>query len=143
LYHLRTRESLSVTYRTPSGYVEKALADVSHLMRDRRTGEVKKIDPRLLDYLHAVKTILKPVKPFYIISGYRTRETNRYLKRTGKGAVPNSFHLKGKAVDFCMPGVRADIVRRAAVKAQAGGVGYYPDRHFVHLDVGPIRSWST
>jgi uncharacterized protein YcbK (DUF882 family) len=143
LYHVRTQESLSVIYRTATGYVEKALEDISFLMRDRRTGEVKKIDPRLLDYLHEIKTILTPGTPFYIISGYRTRETNRYLRHAGKGAVPNSYHMKGKAVDFCMPGIRTATLRQAALEVEAGGVGHYPDRHFVHLDIGPIRCWSA
>lgn len=60
LTHLRRRESLEVIYRTRSGYSQNALSEISYLMRDRRTGEVKKIDPRLLDYLYAIKKILKP-----------------------------------------------------------------------------------
>ncbi len=141
LTHLRRRESLEVIYRTRSGYSQNALSEISYLMRDRRTGEVKKIDPHLLDYLYAIKKILKPTTPFGIISGYRTRETNQYLQRAGKGAATNSYHLKGKAVDICMRGIRPATLYRSALKAHAGGVGFYPDRHFVHLDVGPIRSW--
>ena len=34
-------------------------------------------------------------------------------------------------------------LREAALRLKAGGVGYYPDRHFVHLDVGPVRHWSA
>lgn len=141
LTHLHRRESLNVVYHTRSGYAEKALAEISYLMRDRRTGEVKKIDPRLLDYLYAIKKILKPTTPFCIISGYRTRETNQILQRAGKGAAANSYHLKGKAADICLRGIRPASLYWSALKAHAGGVGFYPDRHFVHLDVGPIRSW--
>jgi uncharacterized protein YcbK (DUF882 family) len=27
------------------------------------------------------------------------------------------------------------------LKLQYGGVGYYPRKHFIHLDCGPFRTW--
>ena len=143
LHHVRSGERLEVTYRTPEGYDTAALADVSHLMRDRRTGEVRWIDARLLDYLFTVQSLLETSEPFHIVSGYRSPETNARLRRAGIGAASNSYHLKGKAVDLWLPGGAAAAVHKAALAARRGGVGYYPDRHFVHLDVGPVRHWST
>jgi hypothetical protein len=32
-------------------------------------------------------------------------------------------------------------VRTAALRLRGGGVGFYPDSQFVHLDTGRIRSW--
>ena len=32
-------------------------------------------------------------------------------------------------------------LRDAALSLRAGGVGYYPDSQFVHLDTGRVRSW--
>jgi uncharacterized protein YcbK (DUF882 family) len=32
-------------------------------------------------------------------------------------------------------------VRRAAVHLHRGGVGYYPQGHFLHVDTGPVRAW--
>ena len=143
LYHVRTREALCIPHCPPGAYDAATLADFDRLMRDRRTGEVKHIDSRLLDYLFAVQSILGAPGPFHIFSGYRTLETNAWLRRTGRGAAPNSYHLKGQAVDLWIPGIRIDALKQAALKARAGGVGYYPDRHFVHLDVGPVRHWSA
>ena len=34
-----------------------------------------------------------------------------------------------------------DLVRKAAISLQAGGVGYYPASQFVHVDVGRVRTW--
>lgn len=143
LHHVRSGETLDVTYRTPEGYDTAALADISHLMRDRRTGEVRWIDARLLDYLFTVQSLLETSEPFHIVSGYRSPETNARLRRAGVGAAPNSYHLKGQAVDLWLPGAATAALHKAALAARGGGVGYYPDRHFVHLDVGPVRHWST
>lgn len=143
LHHARTGETLRIGHAGPGGYSKTVLADVSRLMRDTRTGAVKAIDPGLLDYLSKVQAILNVPDPFYITSGYRSRGTNDRLRRTGKGAAPNSYHLKGQAVDLWIPGIAIATLRQAALKARGGGVGYYPERHFVHLDVGPYRHWTT
>lgn len=143
LYHVRTGESLEISYRTPNGYDQEALTDVSRLMRDRVTGEIKPIDPHLLDCLFSVQSILEARAPFHIFSGYRSPKTNSRLRRAGRGAAPNSYHLKGQAVDLWLPDVDTAALHEAALEARAGGVGYYPDRHFVHLDVGPVRHWSA
>lgn len=31
---------------------------------------------------------------------------------------------------------------RPTLALQAGGVGYYPDSGFVHVDIGRVRAWS-
>jgi uncharacterized protein YcbK (DUF882 family) len=33
-------------------------------------------------------------------------------------------------------------VRDAALSMQRGGVGYYPQSSFVHVDVGRVRRWQ-
>jgi uncharacterized protein YcbK (DUF882 family) len=45
------------------------------------------------------------------------------------------------AIDIRMPGRALPVVRDAAKALGAGGVGYYPDSNFVHLDVGRVRYW--
>jgi uncharacterized protein YcbK (DUF882 family) len=53
----------------------------------------------------------------------------------------HSLHIEGQALDFYIPGVELRELRRAALKLQFGGVGYYPRAKFVHLDCGPFRTW--
>jgi len=38
--------------------------------------------------------------PFEITEGMRTKERQRYLVKTGKSRTMNSYHLRGKAIDF-------------------------------------------
>ena len=57
-------------------------------------------------------------------------------------AAKNSQHLYGKAADICIEGVRLRDLRRAALEQEAGGVGLYPRYGFVHVDVGPVRTWA-
>jgi len=141
LYNPNTRESLHTTYWSNGRYLQKALSDINHIMRDRRTGEIKQINTQLLDLLYAIGTELKIQKPFHIISGYRSSRTNALLRERGKGAAKNSLHMKGKAADIRLPGCRLSSLRRAAFSLKAGGIGYYPRYRFVHIDVGPIRYW--
>jgi uncharacterized protein YcbK (DUF882 family) len=49
--------------------------------------------------------------------------------------------MEGKAVDINVAGVRVSALRRAATALRAGGVGYYPNSGFVHVDVGRVRYW--
>jgi hypothetical protein len=51
--------------------------------------------------------------------------------------------MNGKAIDFYIPGVPLDQLRAAGLRAQRGGVGYYPSSGapFVHLDTGNVRHW--
>ena len=142
LYNPNTKEALDATYWSNGHYVRKALADISHIMRDRHTGEIKPIDSRLLDVLHAISMQLKTQEPFHIMSGYRSPQTNALLRKWGRAAAANSFHMQGKAVDIRLPKCGLSSLRRASYKLRSGGVGYYPRSGFVHVDVGPVRYWS-
>jgi uncharacterized protein YcbK (DUF882 family) len=53
----------------------------------------------------------------------------------------HSLHMTGQAVDIRLPGVPLASLRNAALALKAGGVGYYPQSDFVHVDVGPVRTW--
>jgi uncharacterized protein YcbK (DUF882 family) len=40
-----------------------------------------------------------------------------------------------------LPGAPLADLRDAALSLRAGGVGYYPQSQFVHLDTGRLRNW--
>ena len=51
-YSLHTRESLSTVFWQDNRLVPDALAEIDWHLRDFRSGEVRAIDPNLLDLLH-------------------------------------------------------------------------------------------
>jgi len=136
-----TGEELEVVYWSRGKYRKQALADIDHILRDHRTGDVKAIDTRLLDLAHAVGESLRDNGPFHVISGYRSPETNALLRAGGNGVAGKSLHLQGKALDIRLPGTDLPVLHRAAVDLKGGGVGYYPGPNFVHIDVGRVRYW--
>ena len=140
-YNTHTGEKLKAVYSANGDYLPDALADINYLLRDYRTGDIKKIDTLLLDLLYALKKKLKAREPFQVISGYRSPKTNAMLARRSSGVAKNSQHLYGKAVDIRLPECSLDYLHRAAVSLKAGGVGYYPKSNFVHVDVGRVRYW--
>ena len=81
-------------------------------------------------------------EPFHIICGFRSHSTNEYLRTHGGGGVAaRSLHLVGKAIDIRVPGIELRKRCRTAVALSGGGVGIYPASDFVHVDVGPVRTW--
>ena len=141
LFNAHTEESLHTVYWARGEYLPEALADLNHILRDHRTGEIKAIDTHLLDLLHALGRKLCARHPFHIISGYRSKATNALLRRHGQGVARNSLHLQGKAVDISLPGCDLSVLRESAVELRGGGVGYYPRQNFVHVDIGRVRCW--
>src|SRR4029077_656065 len=73
----------------------------------------------------------------------RSPSTNSMLRKRSSGVAKFSQHMLGKAVDFYIPGVPLDQLRAAGLRAQRGGVGFYPTSGspFVHLDTGSVRHW--
>lgn len=139
LLNLHTGERLHTTYWAGGDYVGEAVAAISHVLRDHRTGEVMPIDLRLLDLLHLLLGSLDTRTEIEIISGYRSPASNAQLSAQSDGVSKRSLHMQGMAVDIAIPGLDTATVRDAARALRAGGVGHYPD--FVHLDVGRVRYW--
>lgn len=142
LHSIHTGESLEVTYWEQGKYDHDALRDISHLLRDHRNNRVHTIDPMLLDQIFVLRQKLETNRPFHIISGYRSAQTNQMLRKHSHGQVAkNSLHMQGRAIDIRVPGRQLNKVRLAALSIQAGGVGYYPETQFIHLDTGRVRRW--
>lgn len=145
LYQLHTGESLDVVYRVGDTYIPEALDKLNYLLRDYRTDTVKTYDPKEFDVLHALMAKLRrPNGVIDIVCGYRTPETNHFLRTraASTGVAEHSQHMAAKAIDIRVPGVSTVRLRNAALSLHEGGVGYYPTSKFVHVDVGPVREWS-
>jgi uncharacterized protein YcbK (DUF882 family) len=139
--HTHTGESLSVDYFREGAYDPSALERVNHLLRDFRTEQVHPIDPSLLDILFDLQTLAEHERPFEVISGYRSPQTNTALRRRSHGVAEHSLHLQGRAIDVRLPGFATRGLRELALGMQRGGVGFYARSDFVHLDNGPVRFW--
>jgi uncharacterized protein YcbK (DUF882 family) len=139
--HLHTGERLAVEYCSGGRYVPDALAAVNTLLRDFRTGDVKAIDPALLDLLFDLQDATGAAKPFQVISGFRSPMTNAALRRRSHGVASGSLHMQGQAIDIRVADVPLTGLRRAAMTLRQGGVGYYPASNFVHVDTGRVRTW--
>ena len=142
IHNLHTGEMLDAVYWEKGAYVPDALAEAMRVMRDWRNGDEHVMDPRLFDVLHGVQAKLGTNKPFQLISGYRSPETNAHLHAESGQVASHSQHMLGKASDIRVEGVALDHLRNAALSLKAGGVGFYPVSNFVHVDVGPVRQWS-
>lgn len=141
-YNTHTGESADVEYCRAGSLIPASLETINHILRDTRTGEVIEIDRGLLDLLVRLARKLETDGPFHIISAYRSPVTNDYLRTHGGGGVAaKSLHLKGKAIDIRVPGIKLRDLYRAAVELRGGGVGIYPSSDFVHIDVGRVRTW--
>ncbi len=140
-YHTHTHERLNICYYRNGEFDANALSKINHILRDHRSREVKAIDIRLLDTLHALSLKTRPQATFHVISGYRSPATNKKLRKKGSGVASKSLHMYGKAIDIRIPGYSTRQLRNIARKMKAGGVGYYPKSDFVHIDTGRVRYW--
>jgi uncharacterized protein YcbK (DUF882 family) len=140
-HHTHTNEDLTVTYKVNGRYDEAALVKINHYLRDWREDEPIRMDPELIDLLWEVHRETGAKEPIWIVCGYRSPSTNSALRRRSSGVAKFSQHMLGKAIDFYIPGVPLDQLRAAGLRAQRGGVGYYPSSSFVHMDTGSVRHW--
>jgi uncharacterized protein YcbK (DUF882 family) len=142
---LHTGESIEVVYRIGDTYIPEALDKLNAFLRDHRTNEVTTYDPKEFDLLHNLLGRLgKPDGLIDIVCGYRSAETNALLRDAGPntGVAEHSQHIEGHAIDIRVPGESTTKIRNAALSLESGGVGYYPKSQFVHVDVGPVRTWT-
>lgn len=140
-FHTHTGKSLHVTYFTNGEYLEPALVQVRGYLSDWRNGAETDIDPRLLDILWEVQQVSGNHDTFEIISAYRSPQTNEMLRANSSGVAQGSQHLLGTAIDVRLRGLDTAKLRDTAIELRRGGVGYYADSDFVHIDTGRVRTW--
>jgi uncharacterized protein YcbK (DUF882 family) len=139
--HTHTGESMSAAYFSDGAYQPASLARVNHLLRDFRTGDIHPIDPRVLDILFDLQTLVNRDEPYQVISGYRSPRTNAALRSRSSGVAEHSLHMEGRAIDVRLGGLPTRKLHELALGMQRGGVGFYPRADFVHLDNGRVRCW--
>jgi len=139
--HTHTGENFNISYFRNGSYDQTAMARVTYALRDFRTGALHSIDPLLLDTLFELQVRADHDKPYQIISGYRSPATNSNLASKSSGVATNSLHMKGKAIDIRVSGVSTKKLRDIALAMHRGGVGYYHDSNFLHVDTGRVRTW--
>ncbi|MDX2027527.1 MAG: DUF882 domain-containing protein [Alphaproteobacteria bacterium] len=142
--HPPSGERLDIVYVRGGRYDKTALKKINYLFRDRHTGTAGTIDPELIDYLIDIRTRLglPPTVTFEILSGYRTRTTNKRLARNNSNVATESLHVHGWAVDFRIADVDGGAICEIAKTMQRGGVAYYPGDNHIHVDLGNIRTWK-
>ena len=141
-YNLHTGENLKTAYWVEGEYIPESLSDINHLLRDFRNDEIKPINLGLLNLLHDITQRLGTSKPIQLISGYRSPSTNLMLHAHSSGVAKHSLHMDGMAADILIPGHDLKELHKVAVAMRGGGVGYYPQSDFVHVDVGRLRYWT-
>ena len=101
----------------------------------RGTGKLLVNDPAL-DKLQALRDRLG--KPLIVRSAYRSPEHNRAV-----GGATRSKHLMdGAAFDIAMSNHDPVAFEAAARAVGFLGFGTYPRSGFMHIDLGPARSWG-
>ncbi len=140
-HNVHTGEMISTVYWSGGQYIADSLDDIDWILRDFRTSETRKIDPRLLNILYLLNRKLDSRKPVQVLSAYRSKKTNDMLRRTTEGVAKRSFHMQARAIDIRIPQIDTRHINVAALRLGGGGVGYYPESNFVHLDTGPVRTW--
>ncbi len=142
LYNTHTAERLDVTYRQPSGeYDTDALRALDQLLRCHYTNKVIQMDIGVIEFVNALDKQLGGDKEIHVISGFRSPEYNRLLRRKSRRVAAHSLHQSGRAIDLRIPGVGLKDIRKTALDLRYGGVGYYPRKGFIHVDSGQFRYW--
>ncbi|XYJ10074.1 DUF882 domain-containing protein [Telluria sp. B2] len=141
LYNTHTGETVRSVFWAEGQFIPDALQDINKVLRDHRNNQIAPIDPQLLVLLNEVSTKFGNNQLVHVISGYRSPESNAKLRANSTGVAKHSMHMDGKAIDIRLPGKDLAQLRKAAMAMRGGGVGYYPDSQFVHMDTGRVRYW--
>jgi len=100
----------------------------------RREGALK-INTEAMDKLQTLRNRLG--KPLIVRSAYRSPAHNRAV-----GGAPRSKHMLGTAFDIAMSNHDPATFAEAARAVGFLGFGTYPRSGFMHIDLGPARSWG-
>ena len=122
-------------------YQEPACQEIFQLLADQRDRSAQPMALDLFNLIYATQRwySLATGKSTWtdVHSAYRSLERNARV-----GGAPDSFHLRGAALDGRLEGVSLGVYAAMLKSYGAGGVGLYPQH--VHWDVGrPAVFWSS
>ena len=141
LYNLHLEEKETIRFRDARGhYIMDGVERLNHILRCRADHQEIAMALPLLDVVDHLQDYYG-VDEVQVISGYRSPQFNAALKSSGRKVATKSRHMHGQAMDIRLPGVSMRDVRNYLIANKVGGVGYYHDNNFVHVDVGPFRTW--
>lgn len=128
LSHVHGGESISLRLFDAKGKASRQdLKQLRAFLACHKTGVDHPIHWRVVSILLAVGHRW-PGKTIKIYSGYRHPKVSHNSKR--------SKHTRGRAIDFRVQGVPNRVLFESLRASFSGiGVGYYPNSHFVHLDI--------
>ncbi len=139
--NVHTQEKVDVVYWSNGLYQNDSLSIINYVLRDRRTNEIGCIDINLINYLHEVYHLCGGTGSIDIFCGHSSpvkKEISTPERQKNK-----SYHSMGMAVDFSIEGKPLSFVLTQVLKLKKGGVGYYPNSRFIHIDVGHVREWNS
>jgi uncharacterized protein YcbK (DUF882 family) len=137
LVNVHTREAI-VLDRAPS---ERETLRVEWFLRDRTNWERHPISARSLETLRA-SAVAFGVRRVEVVSGYRSDKLNEGLRKKGRHVAARSQHVLGSAIDYRLIGVPTAQLLAWVTRFHRGGIGFYPESGFVHVDAGRPRRWS-
>lgn len=140
LYRRETGETVKATYFADGQVIAKEYEKLCILLRDTQAEQAVQMSLVLLDILTGMQGWLRASgieSPLHTNEGYRTPRTNR---RT-EGAAKDSKHMYGMAWDGRVPQVSTESLARIAIHLRGGGVGFYQNKNFLHVDSGSLRTW--
>ncbi len=136
LVNLHTREAVVLGPAPRS----REAALVARLLRDRTNWQEHEIAPGCIATIRAA-CVAFGAQRVEIISGYRSDKMNESLRKKGRHVAQHSQHVLGNAVDFRLALVDMRVLLAFVRRTHRGGVGFYRDSSFVHVDVGRPRFW--
>jgi len=141
-FNIHTRETLTVAFYKDGEYDNVALHQLNTFLRDHRENKSTTMDIKLFEQLWQLQQSLGKNTEFRVVSGYRTPKTNDDLRKKSNGVALKSYHMLGQAIDISVNNASTSKLHKLALAMNAGGVGYYPNSGFIHLDTGPVRHWK-
>jgi uncharacterized protein YcbK (DUF882 family) len=138
-----TGERVRIRVLDPKGEVSRAgLKQLAQILRSGPDDRAMEPDPKLVKLLYKVADHFGRKREIFVISGFRSPEYNHLRTLQSRQVGKESQHLKAAAIDFRIQGVTITSLHRYVKKLRAGGVGFYADSQFIHMDVGPVRTWE-